>query len=106
MGVISEGIFNLVPTSKKQTKSLQAEVKSCGTVIWFFFVRMIPNRKYILKLPHLYQKLYSELLEENSSWIFFKEMETPLAILPCLKINQTNKNQFQTDTLYYKIEAT
>ena len=49
-------------------------------------------------------KTYSELLEENYSCIFLKELKTPLEILPRLKINQTNKykhNEFQTN--YYVV---
>ena len=65
-GVRSEGIFNLVPYLKNQTKSLspplfQPRVKSGGTEIWFTFLRMRPNWKYILILPHLYTHLSASL---------------------------------------------
>jgi hypothetical protein len=33
--------------------TFQSKVKSLGTVIWFIFMRMGPNLKYLLRLPHL-----------------------------------------------------
>ena len=41
-GVISEGIFNLVPSSKKWTKYLSLNFFTLGTVICIIFLKMGP----------------------------------------------------------------
>ena len=54
-GIISEGIFNLVPSSKSQTKSLSLHFQPISKklrdsdLVWFFQVplRMEPNLRYI-----------------------------------------------------------
>ena len=64
-GVLSEGIFKLISSSWKWTKSLSWTLyfilKSWGTVIWFNFLKMGPNWKYLLGLLCVLLKfIYSE----------------------------------------------
>ena len=51
-----EGIFNLVLLLKILFKSPSPifKVKNWGSVIWFDFLRMLSNWKYLMRLPHLY----------------------------------------------------
>ena len=57
-GVISEGIFNLVPSWKNKPNhcpsTFQPKVEIWGTAIWFISLRMGPNLKYLLILLHLF----------------------------------------------------
>ena len=55
-GVVSEGIFKLVPFSKEWTNSLSLNFKSWVWVIWFIFWRKGPNKKYYLILSHIYNQ--------------------------------------------------
>ena len=83
-GVISEGVFNLVPFSKKDEpnhclSSLFFRLKSWGTVIWLILLRIGQNCKYLPRLPHLY--LTKFLAGNLFGWTILCEFWTCLHLL-------------------------